>query len=137
MIYETTIRRTIVTDDGMNKNVTEKYFVENMELCAEVEARMLEEFNGECECTSIKQSSVREFINAKDDSLCHIFLAKLEESFINENTGEEKTTKYVIALFENEVETATKRVVEYIKGGMGDLKIVSIKKTKFIDLLNK
>lgn len=137
MIYEATIKRSELTADGANKNVSEKFYVENMELCAEVEARVLEEFNGECECTSIKQSSVREFINAKDDSLCHIFLVKLEEAVLNENTGEEKTTNYMVALFENDIETATKRVMEYIKGCMSDLRIVSIKKTKFIDLLNK
>ena len=134
MIYEVTLKRTIVTDDGTNKNVSEKYYVDNVEFCSEAEQKILEEFGADCECTSIKKSSVREFINPRNAS-CFIFLAKLEIVTIDEKSGEEKTTPCLVALFGDTVETATKSVAEYLKGSMQDMRIASIKKTKFIDLL--
>lgn len=133
-MYEVTIKRTIVTDDGMNKNVSEKYYVDNVEFCSEAEKKILEELGADCECTSIKKSSVREFINSRDE-LDFIFLAKLEIVTIDEKLGEDKTTPCLVALFGDTVETATKSVAEYLKGSMQDIRIASIKKTKFIDLL--
>lgn len=133
-MYEVTLKRTIVAANGMNKNVSEKYYVDNVEFCAEAEQKILEEFGADCECTNIKKSSVREFINPRNAS-CFIFLAKLEVVTLDENSGEDKTTSYLVALFGDTVETATKRVSEYLKDSMSDIRIASIKKTKFIDLL--
>lgn len=134
MIYEVTLKRTIVTDDGTNKNISEKYYVDNVEFCSEAEQKILEEFGADCECTNIKKSPVREFINPRNAS-CFIFLAKLEIVTIDEKSGEEKTTPCLVAIFEETVEAATKSAAEYLKGSMQDMRIASIKKTKFIDLL--
>ena len=134
MIYEVTLKRTIETDDGTNKNVSEKYYVDNVEFCAEAEQKILEEFGADCECTNIKKSPVQEFINPRNAS-CFIFLAKLEIVTLDEKSGEEKTTPYLVAIFEETVEAATKSAAEYLKGSMQDMRIASIKKTKFIDLL--
>ena len=85
-------------------------------------------------CTSIKESNLREFVNERQDDDQAIFLATLEDVFVTDD-GDEKATRYVVGLFANTVEEATKIMIEYMRQGMGNLSLVSIKKTKIVDLL--
>ncbi len=63
------------------------------------------------------------------------FYITLEDTFVNEDTGEESSTKYDIGLFAKSVPDATKKAEEYCKQGLTDLSIVSVKRTKWIDIL--
>ena len=64
-----------------------------------------------------------------------MYIITLESTFINENTGEESTTKYEIGMFATSIPDATKKAEEYCKQGLTDLSIVSVKRTKWIDII--
>ena len=135
MFFEAVSRRTIKDKNGNDKKVNEKFIVNNCELCAEVEQKMLEEYNGENDVTLIKESNLMEFVNERTDDEQFVFLSQLENTFVGED-GEEKVTTYSVALFAKDMEEAHNIMKNYSKQGMDDLKIVSIKKTKIVDLIN-
>ena len=134
MFYEAVSRRTIRDKNGNDKKVNEKFIVNNCELCSEVERKLLEEYNGENDVTLIKESSLMEFVNERANDEQFVFLSKLENTFVGED-GEEKVTTYSVALFANDMEEAHNIMKNYSKQGLDDLKIVSIKKTKIVDLI--
>lgn len=135
MFFEAVSRRTIKDKNGNDKKVNEKFIVNNCELCAEVEQKILEEYNGENDVTLVKESNLMEFVNERTDDEQFVFLSKLENTFVGED-GEEKVTTYSVALFAKDMEEAHNIMKNYSKQGLDDLKIVSIKKTKIVDLIN-
>jgi hypothetical protein len=134
MIHEVTLKRTIVDAKGCDKEIKENYFVENKVFCAEAEATMLEYWNAECEVTSVRQSKIMEFVNKRANDEQEIYLAEVESIFVDED-GEEKHTKYVVGLFATSVEEATNMMKEYMRQGIQDMRLVSVKRTKNADLL--
>ena len=135
MFFEAVSRRTIKDKNGNDKKVNEKFIVNNCELCAEVEQKVLEEYNGENDVTLVKESNLMEFVNERTDDEQFVFLSKLENTFVGED-GEEKVTTYSVALFAKDMEEAHDIMKNYSEQGLDDLKIVSIKKTKIVDLIN-
>ena len=135
MFFEAVSRRTIKDKNGNDKKVNEKFIVNNCELCSEAELKVLEEYNGENDVTLIKESNLMEFVNERTDGEQFVFLSKLENTFVGED-GEEKVTTYSVALFAKDMEEAHDIMKNYSKQGLDDLKIVSIKKTKIVDLIN-
>ena len=135
MFYEAVSRRIVRDKNGNDKKVNEKFIVNNCELCSEVERKLLEEYNGENDVTLIKESNLMEFVNERAADEQFVFLSKLENTFVGVE-GEEKVTTYSVALFANDMEEAHNIMNNYSKQGLDDLKIVSIKKTKIVDLIN-
>ena len=134
MFYEAVSRRIVRDKNGNDKKVNEKFIVNNCELCSEVERKLLEEYNGENDVTLIKESNLMEFVNERAADEQFVFLSKLENTFVGVD-GEEKVTTYSVALFANDMEEAHNIMNNYSKQGLDDLKIVSIKKTKIVDLI--
>lgn len=134
MIHEVTLKRTIVDAKGCDKEIKENYLVESKVFCAEAEATMLEYWNAECEVTSIRQSKIMEFVNKRANDEQEIYLSEVESIFVDED-GEEKSTKYVVGLFATSVEEATNMMKEYMRQGIQDMRLVSVKRTKIADLL--
>lgn len=135
MFYEAVSRRTVKDKNGNDKKVLEKFIVNNCELCAEVEQKLLEEFNGENDVTLVKESNLMEFVNDRTEDSQNIFLAKLESTTIDE-AGEEKVVTYNVALFCEDMDEAHRIMAGYVKQGLNDLTVVSLKKTKIVDLIN-
>lgn len=135
MMHEVTLKRTIVDNKGVDKEISEKYLVENKVFCAEAEATILEYWNSECEVTSVRQSKIVEFVNTRETDGQDIYLAEVESIFVGDD-GEEKETKYVVGLFATSVEEATSMMREYMKQGIQDMKLTSVKRTKIVELLN-
>ena len=135
MFYEAVSRRTVKDKNGNDKKILEKFIVNNCELCAEVEQKLLEEFNGENDVTLVKESTLMEFVNNRRDDNQSIFLAKLEATTLDDE-GEEKDMTYNVALFGEDIGEAHAIMGNYIQQGMGDLELVSLKKTKIVDLIN-
>lgn len=134
MIHEVTLKRTIVDAKGCDKEIKENYLVESKVFCAEAEATMLEYWNSECEVTSIRQSKIMEFVNKRANDEQEIYLSEVESIFVDDE-GEEKSTKYVVGLFATSVEEATNMMKEYMRQGIQDMRLVSVKRTKIADLL--
>lgn len=134
MIHEVTLKRVVVDSKGNDKEIKENYLVENKVFCAEAEATMLEYWNSECEVTAVRQSKIMEFVNQRANDEQGIYLAEVESIFVDED-GEEKATKYVVGLFSISVEEATNMMKEYMRQGIQDMRLVSVKRTKIADLL--
>lgn len=134
MFYELSLKRNTVSESGLEKDVSEKYIIEGAELFCEAEAKALEYFNGECNVTAIKQSKIREFIN-KANTDDEIYLSCVADVYIDEKTGKEKELKYVVAVFATSVDDATKKTLEYMKQGLNDFVLNSVKKTKFLEVI--
>ena len=135
MFYEVTSKRTIVDLKGNDKEISEKYLFENLEFFAEAEQKMYEHLNNENDVTAIKQCKIMEFVNQRSDNEQSIYYATIESIFVDENTGEEKATKYVVGLFAKSIDEANRIANEYMRQGLADLVLVGIKKTKIVDLL--
>jgi len=135
MFYEVNSVVTRMNQDGFDKEYKEKFFIENCEFFAEAEVKMLEYYNNENSVTAIKQSKVREFVNQRSNDDEHIYIATIEDIFIDEDSGEEKRTKYEVGLFAKNVNDATRLTNEYLRQGMNDFELVKVSKTKFLDII--
>lgn len=134
MFYEVTSKRTIQDAKGNDKEIAEKYLFENLEFFAEAEQKMYEFFNNENVVTAIKQSKILAFVNKRISDEQAIYFATIENIIIDDS-GAEKSSKYVVVLFAESIEEANKIANEYIKQEMIDSTLVGIKKTKIVDLL--
>lgn len=135
MFYEVTSKRTVMDLKGNDKLIAEKYLIENIEFFAEAEQKMLEYFNNENEVPAIKQSKLKEFVNKRTTETQTIFFATLESIFVDELTGEDKATKYVVGLFAENIDDAYVITNKYMSQGLEDLVLVGIKKTKIVELI--
>lgn len=135
MYYETLSKRTIVDQKGNDKEVSEKFIVENCEICAQAEVKTLEYWNVKNDVISVKQSKIREFVNERENDEQFIYLATIEDKFVDEENGEEKATKYVVGLFAQSLEEATTKVLSYMKQGINDMSLTAIRRTKIVELL--
>lgn len=134
MYFEVTSKIIRANDKGVDKEIKEKFFVDNCEFFAEAEAKMIEFYNSENDVVAIKQSKVREFANQRKDDEEDIYIAVIEDIFTNED-GEEKRTKYEVGLFADDMQHATRITHEYMKQGISDMELVKIYKTKFLDII--
>lgn len=135
MFYEISVKHTIVDKNGNEKEVTDKYIVENCELFAEAEQKGLElPLNGQ-DVVAVKISAIREFANSpsgKDGEA--IYIATIVDTFVNED-GSEKKTKYKVALYALSTTNADKVVSEYMAQGLDDMECEKIEKTSFVEVI--
>lgn len=138
MFHEVIVRVTAMDAKGVEKQKTERYFTQGKIVLAESEIAVTEyliPYSSNTDVISIKQSKVKEFANKRTGDEQDIYIITLEDTFINMDTGEKSSTKYDIGLFAKSVPDATKKAEEYCKQGLTDLSIVSVKRTKWIDIL--
>lgn len=135
MFYEVSNKITVVDKRGNDKQIVEKILVENINLFSEAELKAIEWYNNENEVVAIKQlPKLMEFVNRRESEDQAIYAATIESTFIDDD-GNEKTTKYIVGIFALSLENATKIALEYMRGGMTDLSLVSIKKTKIVEVI--
>jgi phosphopantetheine adenylyltransferase len=136
MYYELSLKVTKTNEQGNDKEIKEKYFVDGCELFAEAELKGIQLYNNECEVISIKQSKVREFINERNENKEEIiYIAVIEDSYVNENNGETKKMKYEVGLFAEDMKNASRITHEYMKQGLNDMELVRIYKTNFLEII--
>lgn len=133
MFYYGSIKVSKLTEKGEEKEVRESYVIENIDLFAEAEQRLLSIYNGECDPFDIKRANIMEIVNQPfEDS--KIFKAKLITTFVDDK-GKEKEKAYYVLLFAKNIENANSIIREYIKSGLQDLEIKSISETKYLEVL--
>jgi ribosomal protein L20A (L18A) len=139
MLYETSIKTTIVDNKGNDKVITSRYIIENAELFGEAENKLYEEFGNETgfEVTSIKISKLKEIINEtpQDDTECKIYFATIVDKFYDADKDETTETQYVVALHAHDINEAYKAIDQYMKQGMEDMELVGLKCTKYLEVL--
>lgn len=134
MLYEISSRRTVIDKRGNDKSLTEHFLVDKIELFAEAEQKGLELYNGENDIVAIKRSNICEIVNKRKDDDERIYLASIESQFVDDE-GNESSTKYVVALFAKNAQSATTIALDYMKQGLEDMELVGIKKSKFEDII--
>lgn len=139
MLYETSIKTTVVDNKGNDKVVTSRYIIENAELFGEVESKLYEEFGNETgfEVASIKISKLKEIINEapQGDAECKIYFATIIDRFYDADKDETTETQYTVALHAHDINEAHKAIDQYMKQGMEDMELVGLKCTKYISVL--
>lgn len=134
MYYLVKSKRTVPTDKGVDKVIAENYLVDKCIFFAEAEVKMLEEYNNENEVVAMKQSKIREFVNnrIKDDQ--DIYIAIIEDIFVEDDESE-KRIKYEVGVFAESVSEATRIVLDYMKQGIQDFELVKVYKTNIVDII--
>ena len=139
MIFETSIKTTVIDNKGNDKVVTSRYIIENAELFGEVESKLYDEFGSEAgfEVASIKISKLKEIINEapQDDTECKIYFATIVDKFYDADKDETTETQYVVALHAHDINEAHKAIDKYMKQGMEDMELVGLKCTKYLEVL--
>ena len=138
MIFETSIKTTVVDNKGNDKVITSRYIIENAELFGEVESKLYEEFGSETgfEVAAIKISKLKEIINeAPQGDEVKIYFATIVDKFCDADKDETTETKYVVSLHAHDINEAHKAIDQYMKQGMEDMELVGLKCTKYISVL--
>ena len=139
MFYHVKVQFSSVNESGARTKEKHEVLVDNCELFAEAEQKALDEFIyagvGDVEVTNMKRSNIMEFVNSLqggDDE--NIYTATIVSIFVEEN-GKEKETKYHVGVFAKSVNEATSIVQQYMKMGLQDMRLVSVKETKIESVL--
>ena len=139
MFYHVKVQFSSVNESGARIKEKHEVLVDNCEFFAEAEQKVLDEFiyagTGDVEVTNMKRSNIMEFTNSpqggNDDN---IYTATIVSIFVEEN-GKEKETKYHVGVFAKSVNEATSIVQQYMKMGLLDMRLVSVKETKIEQVL--
>ena len=135
MYFETSNRITVVDKKGNDRQVVEKILVNNVNLFSEAELKSIEWYNNENEVVAIKMlPKLMDFANERDHDGEDIYIATIESVFVDDDDNE-KVTRYNVGVYALSLEDATKAATDYMRGGMNDLYLVSIKKTKIIEVI--
>ena len=139
MFYHVKVQFSSVNESGARIKEKHEVLVDNCEFFAEAEQKVLDEFiyagTGDVEVTNMKRSNIMEFANSHqggDDE--NIYTANIVSIFVEEN-GKEKETKYHVGVFAKSVNEATSIVQQYMKMGLQDMRLVSVKETKIEQVL--
>ena len=139
MFYHVKVQFTSVNEIGARIKEKHEVLVDNCEFFAEAEQKVLDEFiyagTGDVEVTNMKRSNIMEFANSHqggDDE--NIYTATIVSIFVEES-GKEKETKYHVGVFAKSVNEATSIVQQYMKMGLQDMRLVSVKETKIEQVL--
>lgn len=136
MFYLGKIKRTVMDKDGFDKEIAEKYLVNNAETFGDAENQLFIEFNNECEVVDLKQyTKLMEVANERSNDDEKLFKVVIVSVFVDENTGDEKEQKYDTLFWAKDVPDANKKSSDYIKAGMNDMFVHSIVKTKILDII--
>ena len=139
MFYHVKVQFSSVNESGARIKEKHEVLVDNCEFFAEAEKKVLDEFiyagTGDVDVTNMKRSNIMEFANSHqggDDE--NIYTATIVSIFVEEN-GKEKETKYHVGVFAKSVNDATSIVQQYMKMGLQDMRLVSVKETKIESVL--
>ncbi|MGN1155439.1 MAG: DUF4494 family protein [Agathobacter sp.] len=94
-------------------------------------------WNCECDILAVSLSKVMEVLNyptSEEKEELRVFKAVLIQTFTDDN-GEDKESKYHVVLWAKDLESAMDNVKEYIKQGYGDMSLVSIQRTKIVEVI--
>ena len=136
MFYEANTKVTRMNEKGEEKQVIERYVIQNCETFAEAEERAAKTYaydNTDGEVVAIKRSNLYEIVNENANKEKY-FRAKLGSIFVDDN-GNEKMTFYHVLLSADNMDEAQKIMREYMNQGMNDFILLEIKESKVTDII--
>lgn len=136
MFYEATTKVTRINERGEDKEVLERYVIQDCLSFQEAEERAAKtyaDYSLEGDVVAIRRSKLYEIVNEnKTDG--KYFKAKLASVFVDEK-GKEKMTYYDLLLNAGSMDEANKIMQEYMKAGMADFLLMEIKGTKILEVI--
>lgn len=139
MAYEIKLNYVVVDEKGVDRSKTENLILEHAESFADAEQIGYDYGSGltGIDVVSIKRSKLKEIVNEKPfgDETCKIYVAQIVDHFVDVDTEETKDIKYSVALFAHDMKEAHQAIEQYMKQGLEDMDLVSIKETKYNDVL--
>ena len=136
MFYEANTKVTRLNERGEEKQVMERYVIQNCETFREAEERAAKtyaEYNLDGDVVAIKRSNLYEVVNENANKEKY-FRAKLGSIFVDDN-GKEKMTYYHVLLSADNMDDAQKIMKEYMNQGMNDFILLEIKESKVTDVI--
>lgn len=137
MFYELAIKVNRMQENGKEKEVVERY-IADAETFTEAEAKGVKEYADyqlQGDVVAIKRSNVYEIVNENNGADDKLFKAKIVSIFIDEKTEKEKEQPYYVLLWAHDMDDANRKVQEYMKQGLSDMRWVLTKETSFIDII--
>ena len=138
-MYEVKLNYVVVDEKGVDRSKTENLILEHAESFADAEQIGYDYGSGltGIDVVSIKRSKLKEIVNERpfNDETCKIYIAQIVDHFVDLETEETKDIKYSVALFAHDMNEAHKAIEQYMKQGLEDMDLVSIKESKFTDVL--
>ncbi len=133
--FECKINYEKVTEDGLQKKVTEPYLVDALSF-TEAEARIIEEMrpfiSGEFTVKDIKRARYAEtFLNDKGD---RFYKVKVNIITLDEKSGTEKKTAVQMLAQASTIHEAIEMADNGMKGTLADYVIASVIETALIDI---
>jgi hypothetical protein len=129
----------VVDEKGVDRSKTENLILEHAESFADAEQIGYDYGSGltGIDVVNIKRSKLKEIVNEKPfgDETCKIYIAQIVDHFIDMETEETKDIKYSVALFAHDMKEAHQAIEQYMKQGLEDMDLVSIKETKYNGVL--
>lgn len=136
--FEVKSRRTIIDKkSGNDKSITEAFFVENCTSWADAEDKMLAYFNSENEVVAMAISKVMDVVNCptqEEKEERYVYRAVIATIYTDDD-GNEKELKYPVLLWAKDFDNAMTIVNEYIAQGLEDMTLVSLQKTKIVEVI--
>lgn len=135
MIWESQIQYIAIDNKGNDKVKREKYIFKQGELFGEIESALYDKFGSLSgfEVADIKHSKITEVANARTNEDDLVWIADLEDTFVDEN-GVEKANRYKIAFYAQTFETAKSFITDYMRQGY-QMDLVGLKLTKFEEVI--
>lgn len=135
-MYELQINYVTVDNKGNDRNVKENLVSLNATSFAEAEEIGYKYGDGltDIDVISIKRSKIKEVLNERSSSIDLIWQAELMTLFYDDE-GNEKQIKYKTILFAETFDSAKAFVTEYMRQGYDDMSLVSLKLTKFNEVI--
>jgi hypothetical protein len=136
--FEVKSRRTIIDQkSGNDKSITEAFFIENCTSWADAEDKMLTYFNSENEVVAMAISKVMDVVNCptqEEKEERYVYRAVIATIYTDDD-GNEKEMKYPVLLWAKDFDNAMTIVNEYIAQGLEDMTLVSLQKTKIVEVI--
>jgi hypothetical protein len=122
---------------GNDKSVTEAFFVENCTSWADAEDKILTYFNSENEVVGMAISKVMEVVNTptQEEKMDMFVYRAVIASVYTDDEGNEKEMKYPVLLWAKSIDEAMGTVKKYITQGLEDMNLISLQKTKIVEII--
>ena len=122
---------------GNDKSITEAFFIENCTSWADAEDKMLAYFNSENEVVGMAISKVLEVVNTptQEEKMDMFVYRAVIASIYTDDDGNEKEMKYPVLLWAKNIDEAMNVVNNYLRQGLEDMSLVSITKTKIVEVI--
>ena len=135
-IFEVGVRYDKTMEDGVIRNVTEKYLLDALSF-TEAENRATEEMkayiSGYFRVVIEKITNIAEVVTTDDASADKFYKVKHSLITIDEKTAKYKKQAQYIIIQASSIDDARDRYKQYIKGWLVDVVLESVSETKYMD----